>query len=308
MNIRKGIRLFIRSLVLSLILVLSNPSLASDLLLILSDNQSIHNEIATLILKRSNQTGRIVLHQEFAVNEAQETVNLLIAIGTRACDTVLQKKTRQDTLICTLIPAQTYISLLNKYNKTILDNTTAVYMDQPIYRQIALARLIAPNATNIATIFGQTSVFHRDDFEKTAEKAGFITHYAFLDEVQNPVQILTPLIQRSDIFIAIPDSANFNRSVSRWALYITLRNKIPLIGFSSSYSQAGATVSIFTTTEQLANQTIDVLNRFQDTQNLTPPEFPNDFTVEVNHSTVRTLGLNLPNSQALRQQLKEIHQ
>lgn len=309
MNIWKGIRLLTQSAILSIMLLFSNFSIASELLVILSDDQNTHNEIATYILKDSHQGGKTILYNEFEKPQIEHTENLFVAIGARACDKVLQKKNYQDTLICTLIPAQTYKALLTKHNEIHIDhnNITAVYMDQPIHRQIALARLIAPDAQSIATVFGETSVLHRDNFEKLAENANFITHYAFLDDAQNPVQILTPLIRQANVFLAIPDSASFNRSVSRWALYITLRNKIPLIGFSSSYSEAGATVSIYSTTEQIAIQTLDVINHFLNSQELITPEFPNNFTIDINHSIVRTLRMNLPDSQEIRHQLKEIH-
>ena len=301
----------VRSLLLCTILLLFPlPSKAQELIIILSDNQNTHNDIALSILENTHTNAQVILHNEYTKESSDSNSQIIVSIGTRACAIAIERMNYRDTIICTLIPAQTYQSLLIKNAKTASsdNNLSAIYMDQPIYRQIALARLISPNALNLGTVFGQTSVGQRIEFERIGSEHGFQTHHAFLDDSQNPVQVMTPLIQKSDIFLAIPDNAIFNRSVSRWALYISLRNRIPLIGFSSSYAEAGAVVAIFSTPEQLAQQTSEVVNNYLTRQTLEPASYPKEFTIVTNPSIARTLRMSLPETQHISQQLKEINQ
>ena len=308
MYITNGIKKMITSILLFSCIFFPVTSSSKELLIILSENQNIHNEVASQILEALDLNSEIRLHSEHATSEDHYKDLIIVSIGTRACDTGLENIRHDDILICTLIPAQSYHALLTKHKqvRNIQNKITAVFMDQPIERQIRLAKLIAPDAKSIGAVFGQTSISQRSNFERYGQALNFVTHHAFLDETQNPVQILTPLIQRSDVFLAIPDNANFNRSVSRWALYITLRNKIPLIGFSASYSEAGAVVSLYSTTEQLALQTRETLVNLLIHGNLAPASFPKEFTIMVNDSTARTLRMNLPDTEFLTEQLKEI--
>lgn len=279
---------------------------ANEVVIVLSEDQSIHKEIAQNIEQSTNLISSTVLFSDFVRDESTKTHSAIVAIGTRACDKSIAIASSADVVFCSLIPSQTFKALRVKYNKTDSENITAIFMDQPISRQMALARLISPNAETIGTVFGRISIAQRESFETEGQNANFITHYAFIDDDENPVQILTPLIQRSDIFLAISDNANFNRSISRWALYITLRNKIPLIGFSKNYSDAGAVVSIYSTPAQLAEQTYNALKLYFSTGNVIQPAYPDDFTVDINRSTARTLRLSLPDEATLHQQLKEI--
>ncbi|TVQ66930.1 MAG: hypothetical protein EA373_13045 [Oceanospirillales bacterium] len=306
---QKGFSQSIMSILVMILITFSTTLSSKELLVLLSDDQKIHNEISALIVNQSSLTVTTRLYHEHTRSAEYSDNKVILSIGTRACNKALENLESNEKVVCTLIPAQTYKALITKHS--ITDNkahrVTAVFMDQPIDRQIALARLVSPNAKSIGTVFGQTSVAQRAEFERIGLLSNFETHIAFLDEAQNPVQILTPLIQRSDVFLAIPDNANFNRSVSRWALYITLRNKIPLIGFSSSYSEAGAVVSLYSTTEQLAYQTHETIVTLLNSETLVPAAYPNDFTIMINESTARTLRMNLPDSQELSKQLKEIH-
>ena len=309
MDRHTSIKRISKFIVLFVALLFSITATAKDLLILLSEDQSIHNEMATIILRETNLSGSIQVYHEDSLPNSDSEALLIIAIGTRACDRVIEKYSSTEIVICTLIPAQTYRALLTKHKKTEAHEKrlTAIFMDQPISRQIALARLVFPDARSIGTVFGQTSVLQRYDFEQYAEKENFETHHAFLDQSQNPVQILTPVIQRSDIFLAIPDNANFNRSVSRWALYISLRNKVPLIGFSPSYSEAGAVISLYSTPKQLAYQTSDIVLNYLVNHKLAPASYPLKYETIINESTARTLRMNLQNSQYLSEQLKEIH-
>lgn len=279
---------------------------ANEVVIVLSEDQSIHKEIAEKLEQSTNLISSTVLFSDLVRDESTKTYSAIVAIGTRACDKSIATASSEDVVFCSLIPSQTFKALRVKYNKTDSENITAIFMDQPISRQMALARLISPNAETIGTVFGRISIAQRESFETQGQNANFITQYAFIDDDENPVQILTPLIQRSDIFLAISDNANFNRSISRWALYITLRNKIPLIGFSKNYSDAGAVVSIYSTPAQLAEQTYKALKDYFRTGNVIQPAFPDDFTVDINRSTARTLRLSLPDEVRLQQQLKEI--
>ncbi len=311
MGTKTGKYLKRKYLTLLILMLISIPVSAKEMLILLSENHAEHNTVAQYIKKNTLLRARIETYENYPYisTNFMDTVQIVVTVGARACETAVIHHKVNVHVICTLIPLQAYKTLINTHQHTInAPQYSAIYLDQPIKRKVALSRIIAPNATSISTLFGQSSVIHREDFERHGEAFGFNTHHSFLHESQNPVQVLTPLIQRSDIFIAIPDNAHFNRSIARWALYITLRNKIPLIGFSENYSEAGAVISIYSTPEQLASETLNKIRTFTQEGYLEKPSYSNQFTIKINRATARTLRLDLPTTEELFLLLQEVGQ
>ncbi|WP_417583525.1 ABC transporter substrate-binding protein [Nitrincola sp.] len=274
----------------------------------LSDRHHIYQDLANAIQTETFTDYRTLVLEELD-SDMVTIPDLILAIGTRACETALQLTWQHSDIVCTFLPSQTFIQLVEKYRTgpaVATAGVTAIFMDQPLQRQILLARLIAPSAQSIGTVFGSSSVYQQQAFMALSRAAGFEAQHAFLDEQQNPVQVLTPLIQRSDVFLSLPDSASFNRNVTRWSLYITLRNRVPLIGFSASYAEAGAVVSMYTTPQQLAKQTSQVLSQLTSTDIMPAPAYPVEFTLNINQSAARTLRLDLPAADVLTQHLTEV--
>lgn len=296
------------SLLLCILVWLPASAQAQNITILLSDNQQIYNEMAAAIEPENPERKHALLLDEFTQTDRAHHTHTLVAIGTRACETAIQLNTPQYKIICTFLPSQTFEQIVTHHTDAITDqqSVTAIFMDQPLQRQIDLARLIAPNARTLGTVFGNSSAYQQAAFEELAHAAGLSPQHAFLDERQNPVQILTPLIQRSDIFLSLPDSASFNRNVTRWSLYITLRNRVPLIGFSASYAEAGAVVSLYSTVQQLAEQTNEVIRIVEQSGELPAPAYPSEFTININRSAARTLRMDLPESEILSQQLKQL--
>ena len=296
------------TLLLCLLSLISLQAHAKTLIILLSDRHHIYQDLANAIQTDIFTDYQIVALEEYNSNTLQPP-GIFLAIGTRACEAALQLTEQHSDIVCTFLPSQTFLRLLEQYrtdSSTANRRVTAVFLDQPLQRQIHLARLIDPEAESIGTVFGNSSIYQQQAYETLSLAAGFNAQYAFLDERQNPVQVLTPIIQRSDIFLALPDSASFNRNVTRWSLYITLRNRVPLIGYSASYAEAGAVISLYTTPQQLAGQTNQVLNQIAGTDVMPEPAYPLEFTLNINQSAARTLRLDLPEIEVLTQHLTEV--
>lgn len=296
------------TLLLCILSLISLHAHAKTLVILLSDRHHIYQDLANTIQTDVFTDYQIVVIEDYDSNTTQFPA-LFLAIGTRACETALALNQQRSDIVCTFLPSQTFLQLLKQYQTNSTKTharATAVFMDQPLERQIHLARLINPQAESIGTVFGKSSVYQQQAFETLSIAAGFNVQHALLDERQNPVQVLTPIIQHSDIFLALPDSAGFNRNVTRWSLYISLRNRVPLIGFSESYAEAGAVISMYATPQQLAQQTSWVLNQIANTDVMPEPAYPLAFTLNINQAAARTLRLYIPDIEILSKHLTEV--
>jgi hypothetical protein len=268
----------------------------------MSENSPLYRLVAEEI-RRSAQIPMTLYSTENTPSQKRLDQGLNVAIGARACEQLLQHNGQAD-LICTFIPRTTFESL-----STLYDNgqrrLSAVYLDQPLQRQLRLAHLLVPDAKSIGAMFGPFSTASRQLFDQASHREKLTPMSITLDEADNPIERLTPLIQQSDVFLALPDRALFNRATAKWLLYITLQQKVPVIGFSKTYVEAGALAAVYSTPGQIGQQTGELLRELDLSRPLPPPAYPKYYNVSSNPIVARTLDLSEPDNQALHRQLED---
>lgn len=289
-------------LLLALLMLLSGTVAAASPLVLMSENSALYQLVADEI-RRSYKQPIQLYSADSAPSQALLDKGLNIAIGARACEQLLQHSGNAD-LICTFIPSTTFESLSSLYSNG-QRRLSAVYLDQPLQRQLRLARLLAPDAKSIGTMFGPFSSQSKSLFDLTALTEHLTPVSITLDDSDNPIERLKPLIQQSDVFLALPDRALFNRATAKWLLYITLQQKVPVIGFSKTYVEAGALAAVYSTPAQIGRQTGELLRELDLSQPLPQPAYPKYFNVSSNPIVARTLDLPEPDNSALHQRLEE---
>jgi putative tryptophan/tyrosine transport system substrate-binding protein len=276
-------------------------------LVLLSENSVIYQQVGNEI-KRTYQQPLDLYSAENLPAQSQLNARLSIAIGAKACEQLLQRKDQFNSLTCTFIPRATFLSLLELYGNTDLvqqHRLGAIYLDQPLDRQMRLARLLMPDAKSIGTMFGPYSIAERETYEHRAKVEQFSPLSITLDAADNPIEQLQPLVRQSDVFLALPDRALFNRATAKWLLYITLNQHVPVIGFSKTYVEAGALAAVFPTPAQIGRQAGELLLQLERGQPLPPPEFPRYFTVASNPVVARSLQLPIPSDASLQKLLED---
>jgi ABC-type uncharacterized transport system substrate-binding protein len=104
---------------------------------------------------------------------------------------------------------------------------------------------------------------------------------------------LQSLLLSSDVLLAIPDAEIYNASTIRNILLTTYRNKVPLVGFSPGYVKAGALCAVYSTPQQIAEQSAHMIKAFVDAHALPAAQYAKQFEVSINEQVARSLGLNI---------------
>jgi len=272
-------------------LFLAHGALAADVLLVLSDDGGYYGEVADRIVHhlRQAQPGVDVRTQVLADGVAVAADDLVITIGTAASVRVMAHYPQVKQLSL-LITRQAWHSMLS--SATSATTKAAVLMDQPAERYLRLARLLAPQGT-VSAVFGPAAPGLQDSFSSAARQLGVTLRHAAIDRDSNPMHVLNPLLENSAVFIAVPDRAEFNRNVARWVLRLGFRKRVPVVGFSRSYVEAGAAAALFSAPGDVAHEAIDWLADYFGgaTAALWTEQAPRHFTVALNHSVARSLGL-----------------
>lgn len=232
--------------------------------------------------------------------------DLVIAAGMKAALNVAQA--RPAAMLAVLIPKQGYDKLQHDFPlqlKAGASAYSAIYLDQPIKRQLDLIAAVLPGANSVAVLYAappkelnilrMMAAARKLDFNErsVSSAAGSSGLHAALQE----------LLSSSDVLLALPDAGIYNTSTIRNILLATYRNKVPLVGFSPGYVKAGALCAVYSTPAQIALQSLAIIQEYAETRILPAAQYAKEFEVSVNEQVARSLGLNIRSAAQLRSEM-----
>jgi ABC-type uncharacterized transport system substrate-binding protein len=284
------------------LLVSADPS---PVYLLLSGEQPYYQEVSEVFEKAlAEQPGapRILtsgLDQSLQV----ATGSLVVAIGSRASEFALKRLPKAD-ILSLLMPVAAWDELRERLPGS--GRRAAVVIDQPLQRSLTLGQLLVPSARQVGAVFGPISVDKRPHLLRAVQCRGMELVYADMDSADNPIGVLSPLVQKSDLFIAVADRAVFNKSVAKWLLYLSFRQKVSVIGFSQSYAKAGALGAVYSSPENIGRHGAElVVNLLAQEQAELPvielwgTNYPKYYTLAINRKVARALNIPVPELEVL---------
>ncbi|MAT49722.1 MAG: hypothetical protein CMK32_00855 [Porticoccaceae bacterium] len=281
---------------LSLTALAGSPARGQEAVVILSGDNHYYHQAARTMISRVKATapefGADVRYLSSLETVPIQSDQLVITIGTGATERVLKQFPHQQQLGL-FVTESAWRNALERYGGTT-SRKAVIYVNQPLRHYVTLARMLKPDGKIIGSAFGSASRQYEASLRGIAAQEGFSLASTTLGETDNPVTSLTPVMAQADVFIAIPDQATFNRNIARWALYLAYQQKIPLIGFSQSYTRAGALASIYSSPDDIGDQAGDWLIRFYSAEGpgtqLWSASHPRNFTLNINASVAMALG------------------
>jgi ABC-type uncharacterized transport system substrate-binding protein len=176
---------------------------------------------------------------------------------------------------------------------------SAILLDQPAERQIALIRLALPDHQRIATIAGPETPALASALTGAAERRGLDTRSTTVDDIPSLYPALRSVLEQPAVLIITPDSQVFNSQTVHHVLLTAFRLRAPVLGFSAAYVRAGAVLGLYTTPAQAGTETAAIVRRVVAGQALPPVAHHTLFEVGVNPTVARSLGIQLPQADTL---------
>ncbi len=264
----------------------------------LSDTGGVHAEAAEALRAEfeRNQPGRVewrIAHLS-QFHSARPEPQWLVAVGTaaqRAMQDLFGDDPTPPPLLAILVPRLAFERLADP-GRVRSGLQSAVFLDQPPARQMALVRLALPSLHSLGILLGPESKAHVPALERAARERGI--HLVASQVVESGLfPALQGLLPQVDALLAVPDPLVFNGQTAANILAATYRRRLPLIGFSPAYARAGALVSLHSTPAQVGERGGELLYQAFAGRALPPPQWPRDFVVTVNVDVARSLGLPL---------------
>lgn len=230
---------------------------------------------------------------------------VVITLGVQALRAALGRSTqpawRQVPVLAGLLPASAH-ALHAAYMPA---GSSAVFLDQPPERLLALARLALPQRRRLGLLLGPAIVPQVDALMRAAGRLDLqLVPSAPIQRSQDIYPALSEVLGRVDALLALPDPLLFNPDTLQNILLATYRQRAPMLSYSAAHVRAGATLALYTTTAQVAQQLVQALRPVLAGAGLPRPALATDFTVAVNAQVGRSLGLVLPDATALEAALR----
>lgn len=288
------------------LIVVSAP--AATIAVVLSDASAPYQEVLDAIQSRLGAEHNVVrqLPDQLASTDTVSTARLVISVGVRAAEAVAQKS-KKTPVIAVLVPRDWYIHGGQARLATDQRPATAVFLDQPYSRQLSLVREGLPEASTLGVVLSNTQAWQLHELQSQAKSLRLSVTGVIVDSEQRLVESLDKLLPGVDLLLALPDGGVFNRGTAQTIFLTTYRYRVPVVGYSSSLTRAGALVSIYSSPDQIGQQAAELALKALSTGGVKLPaaQFPRYYSVSINAHVARSLGLELPAEATLLKRMQE---
>jgi len=287
-------------------LLLCAPSWGAGVLVLLSDKSPPYQEVADTFraqLQRDRPAVDVVVEASLARagKALSADTRLLLSVGMKATQTALALNTHLP-ILAVLVPKNGFEALAHPVDEGDRP-ISAIYLDQPYSRQLALIRLAFPERERVGVLL-------RDEDQ---QKLDALLAAAKLQKVQvvselvpnggEIVPSLERLLAASDLLLVLPDALLYNKNDIQGVLLTTYRYRDPVLGYSQALVRAGAIMALYSKPGQIGHQAAEIAVHSIETGNLPAPQYPKYFTVSVNRQVARSLNIPAPDESGLQEAL-----
>lgn len=292
--------------------VFAHSAAAQNIAIVISEETSTYIEIADGVRHRVENHGQNALKiitipaQRLIGGETDifrtDFYSLVVTVGAHAANLVAKTEVKAPVLN-TLIPRALYECLATRDGQN-----SAIYLDQPLTRQLELARIVLPGKTRMCVVYGPQSRAYIAELKRLATAKGYSVVAEMVDRAGDLGPVLQRSLSRCEFLFALPDADIFNRNTIQQILLTSYHSNDPVIAFSAAHVKSGALAAVFTSPDQVARHTAEVILKLHTDGNFTlpPPQFPLYWGVSVNRQVARSLGLVISDDKELQTKLSKV--
>jgi ABC-type uncharacterized transport system substrate-binding protein len=274
-------------------------------LFVLSKDSTSYTHVVDLIVAdwaKNNQYAIVLKEEQQKLEIMLDKTDIVISLGTSAAETVFKNKSKKPHIV-TLITESSFDNLAKQYFGTealaLAAGISPILLDQPFERKIALAKKLLPKASRVGVMLGSATKGKITTYNNSIIDRKMKPQTLVIDAEKNPIRQLDPIIKQSDVFIPVADSHLINVTTAKWILQLSYRYRVPVIGYSSNFVDAGALASVYSSAEGVAKQTLELLGSVFHKDYTHAVHLPKFCTVKFNTNVAWYLNLTIPDELAI---------
>lgn len=298
---------------LLLVAALARPAWAGPVTVVLSDGSAPYREFAAALrsgmaasASAAGDAIAVITLQEFDGDRAGADPGdaLFVTVGVRAARSVRDARPH-GRILATLIPREAYESLFGGGGDDSVRSVSAIFIDQPLARQLDLLRLAMPAARRVGVLLGSHTRHLTGELERLCRERDLRLAVETVDGTADLVPAMQRLLGHSDVLLALADDSVFNSATAETVLLLSYRRSVPVLGFSRAYVKAGALLGLHTTPDQFGRQAAELATQMvQGGQRSVPlPQYPRYFQVSWNRAVAQSLEIPVRDEAELGQRL-----
>lgn len=218
---------------------------------------------------------------------------LYIALGAEATQKLAMMDLRAP-VFSTLLPRSSFEQVLRRSGRKTSAQFSALFLDQPLSRQLDLIQLAWPGIQRIGVLWGAQSQGGASVLRAQASARGLTLVEGGLVANESFFAMLKRVLDDVEVLLAVADPQVYNSNSIQNILLASFRAKVPMVAFSPAYVRAGAVLSLHVTPAQIGQQTGVTARGYLQGKGLPlEPQYSRSFSVAVNEHVARSFGLSL---------------
>jgi putative ABC transport system substrate-binding protein len=270
------------------IVVLSGQDLRPYQEVLTGFQQSLVKQGITLTIEIHPLQGNPTKAQDVLENVKRNGAKLVVTLGNQATQAAVREITHIPILATMIITPDDLRSS---------PNTTAVLLDFPLETQLQWMKRIVPNAGTVGVLFNpKENQIKVDAASKAAKGTGLTLVPKSVETPRGIPDALDDIARTVDVLWGIPDSLVMTPQTAEPILLNTLKNKIPLVGLSSSWVKAGALYALDRDYVDIGLQSGELAGKLLNGTSASslPHAYPRKVAYVLNLKTANLINLELP--------------
>lgn len=226
----------------------------------------------------------------------EEKPDLILTVGTEATKKIHQAEIR-DVPVIFLMVLDPRKNGFVKSNQNSGNNFTGTTMKIPVYLHWQAMKSVIPGIENIGVMYNPLEssemIKNADSFAKKNRMELKAVSVLSSKDVPN---VLTGLISEINMLWLIPDSTVDSEQSLQYILSLTLKNKVPVMGYAAHLVQKGALLALSCDYEDIGRQGGELSWKIINGENpgTLPVTFPRKALLSVNVRVAKHVGIEIP--------------
>ncbi|TQV71574.1 hypothetical protein FLL45_20710 [Aliikangiella marina] len=220
-----------------------------------------------------------------------------LAIGPEATQRMLS--IRQPINHFSILTSRNLLDKLHRVYQRLGIEVTGIYEEQPLQRQLFLAKAINDQLQDIAIILNQKDKYYLPEYQATAGKLGLSVKYRVLKAADSPEKYMGDIADPDTFLMLTNNNQLYVKSKLSALVLAAYYQQIKLIGNRFENAKTGALASIYTPTTTLAIEAISDFVESCKGEPTSAPRYAKSFSVIINQQIANNLNMSNLNANQL---------